>query len=1186
MTYWPGAPGNYPPTNPYPSGTTNYPSGTAPYPSGTNPYPSGTAPYPSGTGMPFPNPTGTTGGYEFPYGGPQPTGTNYPGMPGYPQPLTPNYPPRSNSFSGPPTTGYPSGFPPGASLAPAGYPPQVVNTNPNTGTGSGYGSPYPQRTSSYTPAPTAGYPPATNPSGSNRSSGYFSQPPVGTNTPPAGYPPQPGYPPTTSTYSPVNTYTPPAESRSNRNSGYYPQSPVATTNYPPAPTPSGYPPSISGYPPRMTGSSSGGGYTASTGSTSGGYPTTSGSGSYPTATGSGNYPPVPSPTTTTGGLNPYSIGSYSNNSSTGSYGSGANYPPPNINPFGSSHGLFPIGMGIMSGSGTYPSSSVFPDGSSFYPPEHQQQPIQQPQYGGGKVSHIQAMLIKKMQEEQAAMQQAQAYLQQQNAMQQTVTNNNQTPAPTPGVVQDPAVQELVSRNVHSIKQLQMKRQEEAAKQDSLRSSNTALENKLKQLEALTKQREENRASYADKQAADQKVEAERRAKAEKEAAEAREAERIRKEEQNKLQMSFYSSVIDTCSIIATNSNRVKSLLLDNEEDMFDNTSLANSLAFDVAALLETTTRGLEEMCKDNLVHVDIQVHKTVKAKIGALSKAIFALGGHIRAFNDPQAVARMKGETPAKREDCAKQLTIAVSFAIKEIITELEKQKLASSNVKDLFSLAPAELNVLAKTKEAQPKFVGTRLKLEPIPYNATKPYASYDERKVKALQGFFSKFAAGARWRNLVQEYRASPGARRGHTRFNVLQEILSTEESYIASLDRCIKFWLGPVRQALKDKRAIMTEKEITTIFSSIETIIQLNQQVVVMMQSRLSKFPHDTRFGDILLSFAAPFKLYVDYVNKFDGAMTAYTDIKKNNSKFIEWQDSCQKKAQSNVDLAAILIMPVQRMPRYELLLRELIKYTPPTHIDIQNLEKAAHEMKQLNKFINDQKQAQENRIKLARAEEVIKTPVPLILFQPHRLYVHDGSVELMYKGKRIPGHLYLMNDLIIITYLEDPKQKDVGHVLISSTPLSKTLAVKDNGENFIITDSSDSSRWEVWCQSPHQKNVWVKELNETIQTTTLKNMLDSQIERNKAQPDFKIFSARYGQLNDPSQSIDVTNEIQRIITTQGGDRLILKAESKVTVFPKGESLKCKKRQLEIKFMSGKVIKTKVFGDADAIQLDSHS
>jgi hypothetical protein len=29
----------------------------------------------------------------------------------------------------------------------------------------------------------------------------------------------------------------------------------------------------------------------------------------------------------------------------------------------------------------------------------------------------------------------------------------------------------------------------------------------------------------------------------------------------------------------------------------------------------------------------------------------------------------MKGETPAKREDCAKQLTIAVSFAIKEVNT-------------------------------------------------------------------------------------------------------------------------------------------------------------------------------------------------------------------------------------------------------------------------------------------------------------------------------------------------------------------------------------------------------------------------------------------------------------------------------------------------------------------------------------
>jgi hypothetical protein len=91
-------------------------------------------------------------------------------------------------------------------------------------------------------------------------------------------------------------------------------------------------------------------------------------------------------------------------------------------------------------------------------------------------------------------------------------------------------------------------------------------------------------------------------------------------------------------------------------------------------------------------------------------------------------------------------------------------------------------------------------------------------------------------------------------------------------------------------------------------------------------------------LLVDLAPTLKLYVEYVNKFDDAMVAYGDLSKNNQKFAEFLATAKTNAAINLDLASILIMPVQRIPRYELLLRELIKCTTEMHVDWNNLQKA--------------------------------------------------------------------------------------------------------------------------------------------------------------------------------------------------------------------------------------------------------
>jgi len=64
------------------------------------------------------------------------------------------------------------------------------------------------------------------------------------------------------------------------------------------------------------------------------------------------------------------------------------------------------------------------------------------------------------------------------------------------------------------------------------------------------------------------------------------------------------------------------------------------------------------------------------------------------------------------------------------------------------------------------------------------------------------------------------------------------------------------------------------------------------------------------------------------------------------------SCSSKL-SGIDLSSLLITPVQRIPRYELLLKELINCTWETHPDYTNLEKALQTIKGVASTINEKK-----------------------------------------------------------------------------------------------------------------------------------------------------------------------------------------------------------------------------------------
>jgi len=61
-----------------------------------------------------------------------------------------------------------------------------------------------------------------------------------------------------------------------------------------------------------------------------------------------------------------------------------------------------------------------------------------------------------------------------------------------------------------------------------------------------------------------------------------------------------------------------------------------------------------------------------------------------------------------------------------------------------------------------------------------------------------------------------------------------------------------------------------------------------------------------------------------------------------------------------------MPVQRVPRYNLLLQDLLKHTDPNHLDYKNLQASLQKMLEIAAFINESMKKSDNAKRIASLE----------------------------------------------------------------------------------------------------------------------------------------------------------------------------------------------------------------------------
>uniref|UniRef100_A0A8D8Y3N1 Triple functional domain protein n=2 Tax=Cacopsylla melanoneura TaxID=428564 RepID=A0A8D8Y3N1_9HEMI len=143
------------------------------------------------------------------------------------------------------------------------------------------------------------------------------------------------------------------------------------------------------------------------------------------------------------------------------------------------------------------------------------------------------------------------------------------------------------------------------------------------------------------------------------------------------------------------------------------------------------------------------------------------------------------------------------------------------------------------------------------------------------------------------------------------IMAELLQTERTYVKDLDTCIKVFLQESRSHPNLPPALVGKHDI--IFGNIEEIRDFHRDIFLKELEKYENMPED--LGHCFVTWAQKFNMYVHYCrNKPDSNVLL---VQHGGPLFEE----LQKKHRVDHPISAYLIKPVQRITKYQLLLKDL-------------------------------------------------------------------------------------------------------------------------------------------------------------------------------------------------------------------------------------------------------------------------
>ncbi|KAH8406777.1 hypothetical protein KR222_000372, partial [Zaprionus bogoriensis] len=281
---------------------------------------------------------------------------------------------------------------------------------------------------------------------------------------------------------------------------------------------------------------------------------------------------------------------------------------------------------------------------------------------------------------------------------------------------------------------------------------------------------------------------------------------------------------------------------------------------------------------------------------------------------------------------------------------------------------------------------------------------------------------------------------------RLQAVQEIITSEKSYLEQLELLMQYFVRP----LKDQ-AIINASNHTALFGQIEMIYNLNGEFLRELEANMENV------AQAFLKMAPFFKLYSVYAFDYRGALFILQDLISKNPVFRKFLEDTESRPEVQRKLNALMIVPIQRVPRYKLLLEQVLLYTSPADADYKLLKESVKEIEATASHINSCVEEQEITQYLIHLQNSLVNRTPNIV-KPSRRVIKEGMLfKITHKGQQIRRYCVLMSDIFM--YCKPLKERAANAQVENSLecccifPLKKCKVYEMLPGNFKLACQSD-------------------------------------------------------------------------------------------------------------------------------------
>ncbi|EFC40954.1 RhoGEF domain-containing protein [Naegleria gruberi] len=265
-------------------------------------------------------------------------------------------------------------------------------------------------------------------------------------------------------------------------------------------------------------------------------------------------------------------------------------------------------------------------------------------------------------------------------------------------------------------------------------------------------------------------------------------------------------------------------------------------------------------------------------------------------------------------------------------------------------------------------------------------------------------------------------------YKRIRLIKELKKTEINYLKTLSTFQIYYINPLKEM---KQSIVPKDFLQKAIGEMGIIYRVNKMfydkldhiidipetdedsVLYEYCKNRTNNNMEIELAKEISKFGHTLKLYIGYITKYKSSIEQLNIEKKKNKKFERYlQEAFLNIAKDGLipsPPSSYLIAPIQRIPRYQLLLSEIVKcskHLPEVH---ELLAKATGGVVSVAEYCNEKEREIQNMTKMHILSKKLRNKM---IIHPSRKFLSEALFDFKKKGRSGTVTLYLFSDILLV------------------------------------------------------------------------------------------------------------------------------------------------------------------------------